>query len=48
MNYRQINRTIEVLTNRGYQKDYINWWLNRDANIVEEYLDIPLSELEGS
>lgn len=47
MNNLQIVRTIEVLTKRGYQKDYINWWLKRDADIVEEYLGIPLLKLEG-
>lgn len=48
MNNLQIVRTIEVLTKRGYQKDYINWWLKRDADIIEQYLNISLSELEGS
>ena len=45
MNYRQIHRVLETLTDRGYQKDLINWWLKRDIDIIEEQLNIPLSDL---
>lgn len=47
MNYRQVNKVVEVLTKRGYKNDLINLWLKRDVDIIEQYLNISLSELDN-